>query len=174
MTIRNDDESEEMEISVEQFRTKEDVRKYLLELFIEEDCKTKFRYYVETAEDRHIYIERPGHLNKGCDFVIYVEELIEWNTGNDKPPKHNDLFADLEEKKATLSEEQFEMLKLAIKDIYELKPYSEAIEKLIGFPQIGWSYELVLKLSRWFFIEQDITYWAKSGREMLFNKINSL
>jgi len=173
MTIRAD-ESVEIDISVEQFRTREDVRKFLLELFIKEDCKTKLRYYVETVNGKHIYIERPGRLNKGCDFVIYVEDLIKWNNGNDKPPKHDDLFDDLRNKKKVLSEDQFEILKLAIRDIYELKPYSEAIKRVVGFPQLDWSYELILKLTRWFFLEQDVTYWAKSGREMLFNGINEI
>lgn len=171
MAIRND-ESIEINISVEQLRTREDIRKYLLELFIKEDCKTKLRYYVENIGNKHIYIERPGQLNKGCDFVIYVEDLIKWKNGNDKPLKHDNLLDDLNRKKEVLSEEQFEVLKLAIKDIYELKPYSEAIERVISLPQSDWSYELILKLARWFFIEQDMTYWAKSGREMLFNGIN--
>jgi hypothetical protein len=174
MTIRND-ESIEKTISIEQFHTREEVRRFLLELFIGEDCKTKLRYYVEIVEENRIYIERPGRLNKGCDFVIYVENLITWNNGNDKPPKHDDLFEDLEKKQNELTKEEFECLKSAIKDIYELKSYSEAIAHTINLPvSIGWSYELILKLIRWFFVEQDITYWARSGREMLFEGINDL
>jgi len=174
MTIRAD-ESVEIGISVDHFRTREDVRKYLLELFIEEDCKTKLRYYVETLScGKRIYIERPGRLNKGCDFVIYAEDFIKWKNGNDKPPKHDDLLDDLRNKRKILSNEQFETLKLAIKDIYELKPYSDAIGRVTNLPKLDWSCELILKLVRWFFIEQDVTYWARSGREMLFNGINDI
>lgn len=38
----------------------------------------------------------------------------------------------------------------------------------------GWSVEIVLKLVKWFFIEQDITYWNRTGRDMLWNGIKSI
>lgn len=174
MTIRND-KSIEKTISVDKICTREANRRYLLELFIREDCKTKLRYYVESIDNnKRIYIERPGRLNKGCDFVIYVEDLFKYQNGNDKAPKHNNLFDDLQEKKNKLTQEEFEKLKIAITKIFELKPFSDAFAYTNTLLQIGWSYELVLKLVRWFFIEQDITYWARTGREMLFNVINDL
>ena len=42
-------------------------------------------------------------LNKGCDFVVYVEDLILWKNGNDRPPKHDDVLDDLHQKKAKTS-----------------------------------------------------------------------
>ena len=38
----------------------------------------------------------------------------------------------------------------------------------------GKSVELILKVIKWFFIEQDITYWNYSGRNMLMNGIREI
>lgn len=171
MTIRNDDSKKMILKSIDEFTSKKQVREYLLLTFIGEECQTKLRYFVETIGDQSIYIERPGRLNKGCDFVIYIENEITWQNGNDKPPTHEFIINDLKEKKIQLSAKQWDTLKESIRDIYEVKPYDEAYIKIQDLPQTGLSYELLLKLLRWFFIEQDITYWARSGREMLFNVI---
>ena len=142
MTIRKD-ESSEKEICVDQFRTREDIREYLMGLFIREKRGIKLRYYIENVADKRIYIERPGRLNKGCDFVILVEDLIIWKNGNDKPPRHDDLISDLTNKKGVLASAHFVALKSAIHDIYELKPYSDAIRRTTGLPAFGW------KCRRW-------------------------
>jgi hypothetical protein len=171
MTIRADDSKESYLKSVDEFTSKQQIREYLLLTFIGEDCQTKLRYFVETIGEQRIYIERPGRLNKGCDFVIYVENQIVWKNGNDKPPTHEFIIEDLAIKKKVLSEIEWNFLMSAIKDIYDVKTFEVAFSKIVNLPQIGLSYELILKLLRWFFIEQDITYWARSGREMLYNAI---
>ena len=38
----------------------------------------------------------------------------------------------------------------------------------------GYSPELILKLVKWLFIEQDIRDWNTSGRAMLMNGINDI
>ena len=174
MTIRTDDSKESYLKSVDEFTSKQQIREYLLLTFIGEDCQTKLRYFVETIGNQRIYIERPGRLNKGCDFVIYVENQIVWKNGNDKPPTHEFIIEDLAIKKKVLSEIEWNFLMSAIQNIYDVKTFEEAISKIVDLPQIGLSYELILKLLRWFFIEQDITYWARSGREMLYNAILSI
>lgn len=173
MTIRKDDSVEKTFPSVDTISDKAQLRKLLLSIFIEEDCKTKLRYFIETlSSGKRIYIERPGQLNKGCDFVIYIEDLLLYKNGNDNPPRHKDLLDDLIAKKNVMTHDEYSSLLKAIEDIYNLKPYKTAIKHLNGITtNVGWSFELILKLSRWLFIEQDITYWAKSGREMLLNEI---
>jgi hypothetical protein len=135
----------------------------------------KYRYFVEKIEsdNRRIYIERPGRLNKGCDFVIYVEDLLLFNNSNDKPPKFNDLVTDIKYKKDHLNIMDYNLLIKAITSIYNLNTYLNSYNIIRNIKNIenSWNYELLLKLNRWFFIEQDITYWAKSGREMLYNAI---
>lgn len=173
MTIRKDDSIESTLLYIDTIRDKAKLRERLLSIFIQEDCHTKLRYFVEILSDgKRIYIERPGRLNKGCDFAIYVEDLLLHKNNNDKCPKHSDLLEDLSAKKNNMTSNHYSLLLEAIEDIYNLNPYENAIARLKNIPDnIGWSFELVLKLTRWFFIEQDITYWAKSGRKMLYDVI---
>ena len=98
-----------------------------------------------------------------------------YKNGNDKCPSHNDVFEDLKLKKEQLTEQQYSILISAVIDIYEVRPYRVAESKirLLPIPN-GWSYETLLKLLRWLFIEQDITYWAQTGREMLMNGIKEI
>lgn len=173
MTIRNDNSTLINLQTVDSIQDRKLLREFLLKQFIQENCQVKFRYFVENLSNgTRIYIERPGRLNKGCDFVIYVEDLILHKNMNDKPPKHNDLFNDLQIKKDNLSPTQYNLLLNAITSIYNLNTYVNSFSIITNLPLVrGWSYELILKLTRWFFIEQDITYWAISGRTMLYNKI---
>ena len=171
MSVRNDDHIEKV-LDVDHIRNREEARKFLLITYAIEDCHVKTRYYVETLSDgKRIYFERPTSLNKGCDFVLFAEDVITFQNGNDKAPSHNDVLQDLTIKKQALSSEQYAGLLEAIKCIYDMKPYSKAEAHVKNLPQVGWSYELLLKLLRWLFIEQDITYWAGDGREMLYTAI---
>ncbi len=172
MAIKQDNRTEIVLPSVEQFRTKAEIRNFLLNKWIIEPPQTKYRYFVEILSDgSRIYLERPALLNKGCDFVILIENLILFKNGNDKPPTHNFLLEDLTAKKYSLTPKQSQSVINAIQVIYDIGTFHNAIQHLNGVPQTGLPYETILKLVRWFFIEQDITDWATSGREMLFNKI---
>lgn len=173
MTVKASGAKESSLRSIDEFSNRGDIRKYMLYLYATEDCMTKIRYYVETlANGKRIYLERPTFLNKGCDFQIFVEDLIVYKNGNDKCPSHNDVFEDLKLKKKQLTEQQYSILISAVTDIYEVRPYGVAEIKTKQLPvPDGWSYETLLKLLRWLFIEQDITYWAQTGREMLMSGI---
>jgi len=175
MAIRNDD-SVKIELpSLEQFSTKEEIRAFLMMQWINECPETKYRYFVETYNDGlSLYLERPGRLNKGCDFVIYAENAYIWNNGNDRPPNHDFVFNDLRLKKTTLSPAEWEKVLLSINQIYNIQPYSKIRPNINTLPNVGESYELILKLIKWFFIEQDITYWFGQGRNMLYEAINEL
>lgn len=174
MTIRSDDHIDKF-INVDSIRSREELRKFMLCTYALEDCHIKVRYYVETlANGKRIYIERPTFLNKGCDFVLYAEDVIVYHNGNDKAPSHSDILKDIAEKKRALTEIQYAQFKKAIDAIYNVKPYDEAKALIDGLPDVGWSYELDLKLLRWLFIEQDITYWAGDGREMLYIAIENI
>jgi hypothetical protein len=145
---------------------------HLLKQWIFETPETKYRYFVETLSSRNkIYLERPGRLNKGCNFEIFIENLICFKNGNDKPPTHEFIIEDLKFKKSLLSSADWDNVINAITKIYTCQSYSYAEAQVASLAIYGESYELVLKLLRWFFIEQDITYWAKSGRRMLYEEI---
>jgi hypothetical protein len=175
MTIRDDGSIAVDLYNIESYTSRADIRNSLLEIMKAEMPKTKYRYFVERLDNNsRIYLERPGRLNKGCDFVIYIEGHLLYNNSNDKPPKHDFLLNDLRLKKDNLSSDEWSSLLSAIESIYNLDTFDTTHERIKGLPKVGETYELILKLVRWFFIEQDITYWSKSGREMLFHVISDI
>lgn len=176
MTIRPDNSIDIVLNSVEQFNSKADIRNFLLNQWINETEATKYRYFVETlADGNRIYLERPGRLNKGCDFVIYLENIYCWQNGNDRPPSHSFILNDLANKRNQLSQNEWQIFLEAVADIYECRTTQIALNKTnqLPLPQ-GYSYELLLKAIRWFFIEQDITYWSGEGRAKFFGAIQDI
>jgi hypothetical protein len=158
--------------NTEQFSSKEEIRAFLMTQWIAESSETKYRYFVDTYDNGlSIYLERPGRLNKGCDFVIYAENAYVWGNGNDRPPDHNFVLNDMMQKKTVLTSDQWSMFISAIELIYNAQPYDTTIQYTSSLPSIGRSYELTIKLIKWFFIEQDITYWFGEGRRMLYKAI---
>lgn len=176
MTIRNDDSPTIEMYNIEDFNNRTDIRTFLLDQMASENPRMKYRYFVESLNDNsRIYFERPGRLNKGCDFVIYVENKYLWQNGNDRPPDHNFVLNDLRLKHDLLNEGEWTSLTTAIESIYNCQTYDTANQNIIDLNEVGGhSYELLLKLIRWFFIEQDITYWSGEGRRMFFNAIHEI
>ena len=175
MAIRQDNSISITLPSIEQFNNKAMIRDFLLRQWISENPQTKYRYFVETLQSgSRIYLERPGRLNKGCDFVIYIENSYKWNNGNDRPPDHGFVLNDLTLKKNQLSLIQWNDFLLAITEIYNSNTYANANQFTNSLPAIGNDYELSLKLIRWFFVEQDITYWSGQGRDMFYQAIQYL
>ena len=126
---------------------------------------TRYKYFVETLEDgRRIFLLRPTFLNKGIDFQVWVERFKD---GGDKKPSHNDMLNDLKQKKKE-NPRLFAKLLEAINRVWNCEEPDEVLKhyKELGFKQ-GFPSELILKVLKWLFIEQDITYWNYDGRTML-------
>ena len=175
MAIRQDNSTPITLPSIEQFNNRAAIRDFLLRQWIAENPQTKYRYFVETLSSRlRIYLERPGRLNKGCDFVIYTENSYQWKNGNDRPPDHNFILEDLTQKKNQLTVAQWNNFLLAVFEIHNSNLFANTIQYTSGLPLIGHNYELSLKLIRWFFIEQDVTYWSGRGRDMFYDAIQSV
>ena len=173
MAIRRDNSNEIILNSLEQFNTRSDIRNFLLNQWIQETPGTKYRYFVETlVSGNRIYLERPGRLNKGCDFVIYIENVHQWKNGNDRPPNHDYILNDLSLKKQSLNQAQWTLLISSIRSVYNCETYNTAVQHISNLPVVdGHSYETLLKIMKWFFIEQDITYWSGEGRGKFFSAI---
>jgi hypothetical protein len=176
MAIRKDNSKSINLYSIENHTTRDAVRAFLLNQWAQENVGVKYRYFVELLSDNtHIYLERPGRLNKGCDFVIYAENKYLWKNGNDRPPDHNFVLNDLRTKKNLLNQNDWQRLLNAIGIIYNCGTYNLASQQIMLLPVTnGHSYELLLKLIRWFFNEQDVTYWSGQGRNMFYNAILSI
>lgn len=175
MTIRNDNRTDINFYNQVDGLSAKQIRDLLLETWKAESLGTLYRYFVETLQTgKRVYLERPGQLNKGCDFVIFVEDFILFANGNDKPPRHRDLINDLASK-SNLNRAQFLQLRSLIQDVYNCNPMQPILVQASTLPvNTGWPHELVLKAVRWFFIEQDLTYWNRTGRAMLWNAIQNI
>lgn len=164
--------------------SRKEYREKLIKLFLEEEPGsarevTEYFYFVDSDDAGHrIYLKRPTALNKGVDFEVRVEgvqfRLGKYNnvisTGN--RPSHGDIYDDLARKKEE-DPAQFANLKEVFDNIHDCREVS--VEEFSTFTfNSGISVELLMKCLKWLFIEQDITYWNRSGREMLYNGLGEL
>lgn len=125
---------------------------------------TAYKYYVETISDgRRVYLLRPTFLNKGIDFQVWVERMID---GKDKKPSHKDVFSDLQIKRNE-NPGEFHALLEAVNKVWNCEePDAVLAGNTLNFNQ-GFPVDLLLKVLKWLFIEQDVTYWNYDGRAML-------
>lgn len=154
--------------------SREEVRKKLLLAFVDEtpgkgkgELASKYQYFVEKlADGKRVFLKRPGTLNKGVDFMVCVEGYSFGRNKNKDMASFKDIIEDLVSKQKE-SELEYAKVKPLIQQVYDsndLVPSAISdIELSSGYP-----IELVLKLLKWFFVEQDVTYWNYSGRQMLF------
>ena len=159
--------------------SRNEVRKRVVEkLFKEEpgsgrgEEASHYMYYVETIStgDR-IYLQRPANLHNGFDFLICVENQNYSKPGKRKRnyPKHDDLIADLQEKKES-DPAMYEKLYNLIKRVYECHDVSDKEINEVSF-NVGFATDHVVKVFKWFFIEQDIRYWNYSGRAKTMQEV---
>jgi hypothetical protein len=130
---------------------------------------TRFKYFVETLKGgRRLFLLRPTYLNKGIDFQVWVERF---DGKNDKRPSHQDIFKDLEIKKRENSRDLPKLIE-AIKRVWNCEEPNSVLNDLKSAKfKKGLPVEMLLKILKWLFIEQDITYWNYDGRGMLMGAI---
>jgi len=156
------------------------LRTLVLDRLVEEKAGTgkgenisRYRYNVESLScGNRIYLTRPVMLNKGFDFVIHVENYTFIN-GKDNP-KHVDILKDLIIKQQE-GDAKYKHLLSLINFVFLCTDPTEILPKLNehsfanGFPV-----DMILKVLKWLFIEQDIRYWNFSGRNMFMDKIREI
>ena len=155
--------------------TRNEVRGRVIAEFLKElpgtgngEKQSKYLYFVETLKDgKRIYLERPANLHNGFDFLINVENINFSTTNRIKyNPSHDNIFNDLKAKK-TESQEKYKKLYKLIEDVYNCKEIEDTnLQFNSGYPV-----DLILKVAKWFFIEQDIRYWNYSGRAMFMSGV---
>lgn len=155
--------------------TRNEVRERVIAEFLKElpgtgngENQSKYLYFVETLKDgNRIYLERPANLHNGFDFLINVENVNFSTTNRIKyNPSHDNIFNDLKAKKAE-SPENYKKLYKLIENVYNCNEISDTN---LNFKD-GYSVDLILKVAKWFFIEQDIRYWNYSGRAMFMSGV---
>jgi hypothetical protein len=172
--------TKEIEFEIHRCKSREEVRQIIVSEFLKEqpgngkgDLTSRYIYYVETlADGKRIYLKRPARLNKGFDFTIHVEGM-KFLTKHDYP-KHEDIMKDLRRKKRS-HPRLFNRLYKAIYRVYECEDMETILKecRLLNF-HVGYPTDLVLQVTKWFFIEQDVTYWNWSGRSMFMDGVRSL
>lgn len=158
-------------------QTRDAQQRALCEQWLKEELYSKYRYNVETCSDgRRVYLRRPTWLNKGFDFQVNLEGFRSVTREPKGPtiemPSQKDIVHDLQIKVKAhprLSAEIFE----AVTDIYDCKESSDVLgrhPRLLAL-EGGLSFEKLLLVLKWLFIEQDFTYWLGTRRNMLMSAI---
>jgi len=170
----------EMDFIVRDYTSREELRKILVSQFLEEEPglgtgsnASRYRYNVETLSDgRRIYLSRPAYLKKGFDFRINVERTV-FQTRQEYP-KHDDIFDDLRLKRQE-NAAMCRRLHQAIERVYNCEDPEDILPEYtdIKFNE-GHPVDLILKVIKWFLIEQDIRDWNYSGRRMFKNGIDGI
>lgn len=107
-------------------------------------------------------------MNKGIDFQVWVEKM---DGINDKRPSFDDIFDDLEIK-IKENPKSFSSLLIAIDRVWRCEEPDYVLKEIkLNFKK-GFTVELLLKILKWLFIEQDITYWNYVGRGKLKKAID--
>lgn len=161
-------------------KSRKELMKAVIMKFLNEDCGywergtkhvMRYRYYVETLNDgRRIYLYRPARLNKGMDFQVYLERM---DGRADKMPSHKNIFDDLRLKKQENAKE-YSKLMMAIDRVWHCEEPNDVLKDLTFSFKKGLPTDALLKILKWLFIEQDVTYWNWDGRMMLLRAISNL
>jgi len=172
--------SHETDFVVRDYASRVELRKIVVSQFLKEepglgggDNASHYRYNVETlSNDRRIYLTRPAYLKKGFDFRINVEGTM-FQTGHEYP-KHDDIFDDLRLKKQE-NPAMCARLHQALERVYNCEDPEDILPdyKDIKF-NVGHPVDLILKVIKWFLIEQDIRDWNYSGRKMFKDGIDEI
>lgn len=129
---------------------------------------SRYIYYVETlANGSQVYLSRPAWFNKGVDFTVNVQNLRFRPSRMVEAPSHANILDDLSDKKAS-NPTAYGTVSRIINDLYLCQPVSDRTMRSLVFG-VGHPVEAILKAVKWLFIEQDVTYWNWSGRQMLFD-----
>lgn len=155
------------------------LRRAIAEKWSEEDAHTSYRYNVERcANGVRVYLLRPTWLNKGFDFQVNVEGLIKavkpGKGATREMPSHGDVINDLQSKLAKRPKET-ETLFDSVVAVYNCGDPAEIVRKSPRLATLkeGWPIDQTLYAVKWLFIEQDVTYWLQTGRDMFMSAIES-
>jgi hypothetical protein len=150
-------------------RDRESQKEAFTKVWLAEARYRKYRYFVETCSDgKRIYLCRPTR-NYGVDFEVRVEGFRSLTRKNkSERPSHDDVIHDLSGKikaRPDLTEELYAV-------ICNTFDCMEAADAIGDHPRVtelaeGLPIDKTLRIIKWLFIEQDLTYWLGTGRNML-------
>jgi len=171
---------------------RKNIRDSIVDLFKSEKAgqgkgsnSTRVMYCMEkTLNNEIIYLQRPAYLNKGFDFTVNVKNYKFKAPTKKNPlrltntPRHDSIYYPLNIIKTT-NNTDFILIQEAIDKIYYCEDPTILLQqnKFKAFSNKyvdGIEYETLLKVIKWLFIEQDITYWNFSGRTMFYTGLKNV
>lgn len=154
-------------------------RRAVAEKWLEEDAYSSYRYNVERcASGDRVYLLRPTWLNKGFDFQVNVEgfrSVTRVSKGQTKEmPSHTDVVHDLEAK-VKARPDLIDPIFAAVCGVYDCAGPTDvlAAHPDLASAEAGLPLDQLLLILKWLFVEQDVTYWLQTGRDMLMGAIES-
>jgi hypothetical protein len=118
------------------------------------------------ATGQRIFLKRPTWLNKGVDFMVCAEGTTFRQGRYSDMARFSDIINDLKTKRRE-SASEYSRVKEIIDCVYRCHVVTDESYRDLSFTR-GHSVEMILKLLKWLFIEQDVTYWNYSGRAKLY------
>ena len=169
----------ELNLDTSNINSRQAMLKFLYNTFASEEPGndnevSRYNYIVETLQDNvnsTIYLRRPAPLNKGIDFTVN-SNYYRFQAGRKRVryPSHRNIFELLSIKKEENEDLYVDKVIPTISRIYTIDNITDEEYNIQGFSS-DYPIELILKLLKWLFIEQDATYWNKSGRQMLYSAL---
>ena len=159
-----------------------DQRRALALKWLKEGCYSSYRYNVEACNDGSwIYLRRPTFKNKGFDFQVNLQGFGKYRRKRlgvtRDMPSHPAVIRDLQKKKKKyprLTKDLFRAI-CAVYDCVEVPLVLKKFPKLkkLQTAAAGLPIDKTLRIIKWLFIEQDLTYWLGTGRNMFMAGIES-
>lgn len=151
-------------------------KKAFSEIWLRESTYYKYRYNVETCDDgTQIYLMRPTRSH-GLDFEVRVKGFKSTTRkSKSERPSHDDVAHDLKSKLRTRPDLREELF-ASICDVYDCKDPKEIVTQRPRVTELtaGLPIDQILRIIKWLFIEQDMTYWLGTGRNMLMCGIENI
>ena len=150
-----------------------ELRKQVINIFLDENPGTgrheltsKYRYITKTIDIHEVFLKRPAQFNNGFDFTIHVKGINFNPNRYTTRPTHQNIFDDLKNKKIE-DPKMYEDLMIEIENIFNVLSFDLTnINFTSGIPT-----DILCETIKWLFVEQDVTYWNFSGRNMFYNGI---
>lgn len=161
-----------------------DVRNEIINLFLNEipgtgikNLCSKYEYEVESFLNYKVTLKRPANLNRGFDFKVNVpyQGYLFKKSRRYHNPSHDDILNALEYNKLQYSQ-TYNQVKNILHDFFNCQNTILLANSMGSFVDYNGNLhpiEVILLAVKWLFIEQDVTYWNWSGRQMFWDKLVS-
>lgn len=139
-------------------------------------CSRVF-YTVEDIHGLKILLRRPAPLNKGFDFIVITDVyLFKKNNRRHKDPSHADIIDSLIYCKQNYPAQYNDVIN-EINNVFNNCNPSNITTNNIGFFKDYQNnlhpIQIIIYILKWLFIEQDMTYWNWSGRQMFYDTLHT-